>query len=84
MTLDMEFLRRRSTSTLAAVRSPSAMLEPLLVVAFPVPDIRKSLVTRRPPEEMDTTLRRSWGLRLSMTNPTACFRSASFAPSCCR
>ena len=49
MTLDMVFLRRRSTSTLAAVRSPSAMLEPLLVVAFPVPDIRKSLVTRRPP-----------------------------------
>ena len=48
MTLDMVFLRRRSTSTLAAVRSPSAMLEPLLAVAFPVPDIRKSLVTRRP------------------------------------
>jgi hypothetical protein len=39
-----------------------------LAVAFPSPDIRRSLVTRHALTEKDTTLRRSWGPRLSMTN----------------
>nr|CAB3497118.1 unnamed protein product [Digitaria exilis] len=42
--------------------------------------MRSSLVTRCAPEEKATTESRSCGPRLSMTNPMACFRSASFSP----
>ena len=90
MTLATAFRYRRSASTSDATRRPLEMFvlpsatrdsTASFAEAFPSPDIRVSRISRLASFENDTILRRSAGPRLSMTNPMACFSSASFLPS---